>query len=122
MFTHTVLFATLSPDDLEERGPISREEAIELFRSFPFEEELTKREGNADLTVPTLTFTAEADGSSLTIWSADPGEFLIWVPAIFGLAGGVTDPEDVADCVDLFFDSDLETLGIRLIRLEEKYS
>ena len=122
MFTHTVLFASPSPDDLEERGPITQEAALELVRSFPFEAELRKREQDADLTVPTLTFTDEADGSSLAIWSADPGEFLLWVPALLGLVHGVTDPEDVADCVELFFERDTETLGVRLIRMEEKYA
>ncbi len=116
MFTHTVLPAATSPDALEARGPISREDAIHLCRSYPFEEELRKREHDADLTVPTLTFTNEADGSSLAIWSADPGEFLLWVPSIFALVNGVTDLEDVADCVELFFDLDVETLGIRMIR------
>lgn len=124
IITHTVLAAIADPEAAEERGPISLEEAIDLVRTFPFEAEVRKREADADLTVPTLTFTAEADPdrSSLSIWSADPGEFLLWVPAIFELVGGVTDLEDVVDCVELFFEGDIETLGIRMIRMGEKYA
>ncbi len=115
---------SLTPRPREARGPISLEEAIDLVRTFPFEAEVRKREADADLTVPTLTFTteADADGRQLAIWSADPGEFLLWVPAIFALVGGVTDLEDVVDCVELFFEGDIETLGIRMIRMGEKYA
>ena len=122
MFTHTVLYAAPSPDDFEERGPIDRDDAVALFRSFPFEEELQQRAGDDNLTVPTLTFTDAIDGSDLTIWSADSGEYVVWASAVFGIVHAVTDPDDVADCVELFFDRDVETLGIKMIRLEEKYA
>ena len=44
MVTHDFLFARSSPDEVEERGPITREEAIVLFRTFPFLIELEARE------------------------------------------------------------------------------
>ncbi len=122
MFTHSVLYAVSSPDEAEERGPISQEAAVALFHSFPFEAELQKRESDPDLTVPSLTFTAIGTESSLTVWSADPGTFRIWVPETFGMVDGITDPDDVTDCIELFFENDLETLGIRLVRMEAKYA
>ena len=122
MFTHTILRAVSSPDLAEERGPITQAAALDLFRSFPFEAELNKHLADPDLTVPSLTFTDLATESTLTIWSADPGAFRVWVPETFSMADAITDPDDVADCIELFFESDHETLGIRIIRLEEKYA
>ena len=122
MFTHTILRAVADPEQAEDRGPITQDEAVALFHAFPFEAELARQATNPDLTIPTLIFTALATGSTLTIWSAEPGSFRLWVPETFSMVDGVTDPDDVADCIDLFFESDHETLGIRMIRLEEKYA
>ena len=122
MFTHTILRAVASPDLAEERGPINQAAALDLFHDFPFEAELRKHLADPDLTVPSLTFTALGTESSLTIWSADPGAFRLWVPETFSMVDAITDPDDVVDCIELFFENDLETLGIRLIRLEEKYA
>jgi hypothetical protein len=73
MITHDVLFARASPDDVEGRGPITRERAIDLFRTFPFAAELEARRRDPDLTVPTITFTDESSGDALAIWSETPG-------------------------------------------------
>lgn len=118
MFTHNVLLAMPSPDRSEDRGPISKDQAIQLFRDFPFERELEKRKSDADLTVPTLTFTDEKDGSSFAIWSSDPGKFLIWVPEIFGLVDNINNRFEVAECLALFFDGEVDALDERLGRLE----
>ena len=120
MFTHQILRAVASPDLVEAGGPITQAQALELFDSFPFETELRKHLADPNLTVPSLTFTALATESSLTIWSADPGAYRIWIPEIFSMVDAITDPHDVADCIELFFQGDLETLNLRVIRLEEK--
>ena len=122
MFTHTVLYASPSPDDFEERGAINRDAAVALFRSFPFEAEHRKRATDDSLTVPTLTFTDATDESTLTIWSPDPGEFVVWATNVFEIVHAITDPDDVIDCLELFFDRDAETLGIKMIHMMDKYA
>ncbi len=122
MFTHTVLYASPSPDHVEKRGPITKVEALDLLRTFPFEREVRKHEGNRDLTVPTLTFVDEADGSEFALWSSDPGRYLIWVPALFALADNIKERGEILECLALFFDGDLEELEERVGELRQKYS
>ena len=122
MFTHTVLYASPSPDHLQRRGSITKVQALDLLRNFPFEQEVRKHESDRDLTVPTLTFVDEGDGSEFAVWSADPGRYLIWVPALFALADNISNRGEVVECLGLFFDNDLEELEERVGELRAKYS
>jgi hypothetical protein len=104
MITHEVLFARTSPDALEERGPITRDQAVLLFRTFPFLTELAARERQPELTVPTITFTDQSTGGALAIWSETAGRFVVWLPSAFALAEDVSDPDAVENCIALFFE------------------
>jgi hypothetical protein len=103
MITHDVLFARASPDEVEERGPITRDQAIILYRAFPFVTELKARAHQPDLTAPTITFTDQLSGNALAIWSEMVGRFVIWFPSAFALAEDVSDPGTVENCIELFF-------------------
>lgn len=103
VFTHDVLYARASPDEVEDRGAITRDQALELFRSFPFGPELAKRARNPDLTVPTITFTDEASSSCFAVWSEVPGVYVIWLPSAVTLANGTTDSGGIEECISLFF-------------------
>ena len=122
MFTHTVLRAAPSPDHVERRGAITRNQALDLMRTFPFEEEVRKHTQNRDLTVPTLTFTDEADATEFSVWSADPGRYLVWVPHLFGLAENIAGRLEVLEALAYFLDGDWEELEERLGELKAKYS
>ena len=103
MFSHDVLYARLSPDEVEDRGAITRDHAIELFRSFPFESELAKRARNPELTVPTITFKNEASSACLAVWSEVPGTYFIWLPSVATFADGIGDTVSIEECINLFF-------------------
>jgi|GEM_PF-2304997 len=113
--THDVLYARESPDDVESRGAIARDDAIGLFRTFPFAAELASRGRNPDLTAPTMTFTVESSGDALAIWSEADGRFVIWFPSEFASADNVSDPGAIEKCIGLFFDGRTEELS-ELIR------
>lgn len=118
VFTHNVLFARLSPDDVEERGPITRSDAVQLFRVFPFETELKKRSHAPALTAPTITFRDEQNDLDLAIWSEASERFVIWFPAALGLARNVMDLASVEDCIGLFFDGRIDELVQRIAGLD----
>lgn len=113
--THDVLYARETPDDVEPRGVITRDDAIELFRTFPFATELASRRLNPELTAPTITFAAESSGDALAIWSEVDGRYVIWFPSEFTSAENVSDPGAVEKCICLFFDRPTEELS-ELIR------
>lgn len=117
MFTHSVLLASSSPDDVEERGPISADEALQLLRTFPFVEELGKRSKDPDLMVPTITFTNQSQGIDLAIWSEAPNEFTVWLPSCWSLAQRVTDRDAVEKCVTLFFKTRIAELAEHIAAL-----
>lgn len=117
MFTHDVLYARGSPDEVEDRGAITRDQAIELFRSFPFGLELAKRAGNPDLTAPTITFTDEATTSCLAVWSEVPGVYVIWLPFAFVLADGTTDAARIEECISNFFAGRFDEVAKRVAEL-----
>ena len=122
MFTHTVLHAAPSPDHAERRGVITKGQALELVRTFPFEAEVRKHEADRDLTVPTLTFAAVGEEVEFAVWSADPDRYLVWVPHLFGLAANIAGRAEVLEVLGLFFDEDWEELEERLGELAAKYS
>ena len=122
MFTHSVLFAIPSPDHVERRGSISRSAALDLLRTFPFEAEVRKHEADRTLTVPTLTFTDEANASDFTVWSADPNRFIVWIPELFALAENIAGRLEVLEVLGLFFDNDWEELEERMGEIREKYA
>ncbi len=122
MFTHTVLYASPSPDAVERRGPITKGQALDLIRTFAFEQEVRKHDRDRTLTVPTLTFLDEVDGSEFAVWSADEGRYLIWIPALFALADNIPGRGEVVECLALFLDGDLEELEERVGELRAKYS
>jgi hypothetical protein len=111
MITHDVLFACASPDDVEERGSITRERAIDLFRTFPFAAELEARSRDPNLTVPTITFTDQSSDDALAIWSETAGRFVIWFPPASAVAENVADTDAVEECIGLFFDGRIEELA-----------
>jgi hypothetical protein len=118
MVTHDVLFARASPDELEEHGPITRDQAIILFRTFPFLNELAARERQPDLTVPTITFTDQSTGVALAIWSETAGRFVIWLPSAVALAQDVSDPDAVEKCIALFFDGRTDEVAQLITRTD----
>ena len=103
-FTCNILLATSSPDDVIEKGEIEKEDALSALKSFPFREELAKREQNPDLMVPTLTFHNCDTGQYLALWSESPGCYTVWKPDSMALAVGVRGEQDLHECVTLFFD------------------
>lgn len=114
MITHDVLFARASPDELDERGPITRDQAIGLLRPFPFLNELVARERQPDLTVPTISFTDQSTGEALAIWSEVAGQFVIWLPSALAVAQDVSDLEAVEQCIGLFFDGRIDDVAERI--------
>jgi hypothetical protein len=102
MFIHNVLFARTSPDEVEERGLITRDQAIALFRTFPFQIELEARERDPNLMVPTITLKDQSSNRALVIWSEMVGKFVIWFTPACVLAEDISDPDAVDRCIGLF--------------------
>lgn len=120
-FTHTILRACSSPDDEEDMGAIDESAALELISTFPFADELAKRDKNPELTVPTLTFTRSADSCYLVVWSETPGRFVLFCPTDQWLVEGATDMQDVLKCASLYFAGDDESLASQFSALVRKY-
>ena len=120
-FTYTILRACLTPDDEEVMGAIVESAALELVSSFPFVDELAKRDENPDLTVPTLTFIRSADQCYFVIWSELVGQFVLYCPTHEWLVEGVTDIRDAHECLRTFFASDDKNLASSFAGLVRKY-
>lgn len=117
MFTHNVLYACDTPDKVEERGAINRDQAIGIFRSFPFASELAKRAENSDLTVPTITFKDVTSNACFAIWSEVPGVYVLWLPSVVMFADGVADTAGIERCVSLFFAGRLDEVERQMAKL-----
>jgi hypothetical protein len=110
-FTYNILLATASPDDVVEKGEIKKEGALSILKSFPFQEELAKREQNPDLMAPTLTFHNNSTGQDLAIWSEASDDYTVWKPDAMANADGVKKEQALLTCVSLFFDEKDEELN-----------
>ena len=80
-YTHDVQLARFRWDQVEERGPIDVEGAIEAFRGFPFRQEQEVARSLPEPTFPTVSFRSHPDGAVLAIWSLEPGEFEVHLEA-----------------------------------------
>lgn len=120
VITHDLLYASESPDDIEECGPITKADAHRLFAAFPFVRELEKRKANSDLMFPTMTLNNHFDGSVLAIWAEEPGAYVLWFPSETAYAEGVKDPREIDECIDLFFDGNTQVLVERISALSRK--
>lgn len=122
MFTCTVLHAAPSPDFVQRRGLVTRAQALDLVRTFPFEAEVRKHHRDRDLTVPTVTFAATDDDAEFTVWSADPDRYIVWIPRLFALAENIRGRPEVLEALALFLDGDWEELEERMGEIREKYA
>jgi hypothetical protein len=83
MYTWHVQLADFRWDEIEQRGAIDANQAVEEFRSFPFKEQITKAVGMPEPTMPTISFACPSQLTVLSIWSGDPEKY----ENVFGTAG-----------------------------------
>ena len=122
MFTCTVLHAAPSPEFVQRRGLITRDQALDLVRTFPFEAEVRKHQRDRDLTVPTITLAAIDHDAEFTVWSADPDRYIVWIPSLFALAEDIRGRTEVLEVLALFCDGDWEELEERMGEIRTKYA
>jgi hypothetical protein len=120
--TYSVLYSCPSVDDEIEMGAIDLPQAISLVSSFPFNDELKKREKDPELiTVPTLSFHRWSDDCFFAVWSETFDELLIFCPTYGWMVDGVTDLEDVSESLKHYFRGDDQALADTFRTLIEKY-
>ena len=71
LITYNVQLAHFKSNQVEERGEVTEEQAVETLSGFPFEAELVRLVNFNEGCVPTITFHDSRDDSSLAIWLDD---------------------------------------------------
>lgn len=114
-------------DQVEERGLVNLDQAINVFQSFPFDDQLKEaRERELTSCLPTVTFKS-ADGKTLSIWAEDDKGFSFYYDngkqiSNFYLSNDFEkNPQGLAaeEFIDLFFNETIEQ-ELDLIDKEEE--
>jgi hypothetical protein len=114
-------------DQIEEKGQVNLDQAIDIFQNFPFDDQLkeaSKRELMSSL--PTVTFKSE-DGSTLSIWAENDKGFSFHYDngkqcSNFYLSNNFEEnPQGIAaeEFIELFFKKTIEQ-ELDLIEIEEE--
>ena len=103
-YTHDVQLARFRWDQVEERGAIDAEGAIEAFRAFPFRQEQEAARSLPEPTFPTVSFRSHPDGAVLSVWSLEPGEFEVHLEAgKVQVTVSERDPARIEEAIHHFF-------------------
>lgn len=129
-FTYNIQKVNFYVDQFEEKGQVTLKQAIEVFQSFPFIEQLEEK-SNREMTScwPKITFRTE-DGKLLSIWAEHSDGFYLH----YGNGDKVSDIEisydfvknphglEVEDFIELFFKEKIEeTIVLKEKETQEDY-